>query len=184
MSEPRADERERPWYREVWPWLLMLPPAASVAGGVMMVVLATGTPAALVVDDYSRIEALTSERFERDVRATELGLVARIDFLAAPARVEVRLESAGYFELPRTLRLILRHATNPAADRTVDLGDAGGALAAPVDLLPGRYRIELLPPDSSWRLAGDLARPDGRHELRPQLASPDGVRRAPHGAGH
>lgn len=168
MSGPRDSDRPRPWYREVWPWLLMLPPVASVAGGVTMVILASGTPAALVVDDYARIEELTSERFERDRRATALGLAAELGVESAPARVELRLHAAPGYSHPATLRLVLRHATNPAADHELELGDVGGAYAAPVELLPGRYRVEVLPPDGSWRLAGQIARLDERLLLRPQ----------------
>ena len=34
----------RAWYREPWPWLLMLPPLASVAGGLVMLYLALSEP--------------------------------------------------------------------------------------------------------------------------------------------
>ena len=30
------DRDSRPWYRQLWPWLLMLPPAAAVIGGVSL----------------------------------------------------------------------------------------------------------------------------------------------------
>jgi len=33
----------RPWYRQLWPWLLMLPPAAAVIGGGFTLYLATAS---------------------------------------------------------------------------------------------------------------------------------------------
>lgn len=169
MSELRTNDSRRPWYREVWPWLLMLPPAASVVVGVMMLVLAIRTPSALVVDDYARIEELTSERFERDRRAFDLDIEATLRFSRLPSRVEVRLTQRDGVPHPRALRLTLRHATNPAADRVLELVDAGGAYAAAADPIPpGRYRVELMPPDGDWRLAGEIAGFDAPLRLRPQ----------------
>jgi len=165
----RATETHpRPWYREVWPWLLMLPPALSVAGGVTMVYLATHTPSALVVDDYARIDELTSERFDRDRAAARLGVEAELTFAPAPARVELSLRAPPPFTPPRALKLALRHATNPAADREIELLRAGEGYAAPADLVPGHYRLELMPADGAWRLAGELRGSGTRIVLAPQ----------------
>jgi hypothetical protein len=44
----------RPWYRQPWPWLLMIPPAAAVIGGFITLYLAVTRPDALVRDDCHR----------------------------------------------------------------------------------------------------------------------------------
>ena len=168
MSASVKYGRKRPWYREVWPWLLMLPPAASVLGGVTMIYLANNTTSALVVEDYSRIEEITSTRFERDRRAAELDLTAELEFATAPARVEVVLAAPESFVQPRTLLLGLRHATNPDADREVTLVRAGVGYTAAAELTAGHYRAELSPDDRSWRLGGEIYRLDGRIVLAPQ----------------
>lgn len=41
----------RPWYRQLWPWLLMLPPAAAVVGGALTYYLAVTRPDTLVRQD-------------------------------------------------------------------------------------------------------------------------------------
>ncbi len=41
----------RPWYRQLWPWLLMLPPALSVVGGAVTYYLAVTRPESLVSQD-------------------------------------------------------------------------------------------------------------------------------------
>jgi hypothetical protein len=41
----------RPWYRQLWPWLLIVPPAASVIGGAMTLYLAVSRPDVLVRQD-------------------------------------------------------------------------------------------------------------------------------------
>lgn len=38
----------RPWYREPWPWLLMLPPLLSMIGGFTMLYLALSDPPEIV----------------------------------------------------------------------------------------------------------------------------------------
>jgi uncharacterized protein len=38
----------RPWYRQLWPWLLIIPPAAAVVGGFLTLYLALTRPDALV----------------------------------------------------------------------------------------------------------------------------------------
>jgi hypothetical protein len=106
MNETTRDPR--PWYRQIWPWLLMLPPALSVAGGVTMVYLATHTPAALVVDDYARIEELTNERFERDREAQRLGLTAELRIEREAGRIELALAASAPYELPGAVHLLCR----------------------------------------------------------------------------
>jgi len=165
----------RPWYRQLWPWLLMLPPAFSVAGGVTMLYLAASTPSALVVDDYARIDEITSERFARDTLAAGLGLSAEVDFAASTGRIALTLISPGAFPLPRSLSMRLRHATNPAADRDLELVRDGDVYTTTARVEPGRYWVELMPEDGSWRLAAGEVTPMGRVSLEPQ--APPAARR-------
>jgi hypothetical protein len=44
----------KPWYRQLWPWLLMLPPVLSVVGGVVTYYLAVTRPDTLVSQDCVR----------------------------------------------------------------------------------------------------------------------------------
>jgi len=71
------ETQEPPWYRQFWPWLLMLPPAVSVVAGLLTFYLAGAEPA-MVVDDYGRIAMATAQRVERAERAAELGINARL----------------------------------------------------------------------------------------------------------
>jgi hypothetical protein len=159
----------RPWYRELWPWLLMLPPAASVVGGVTMVYLAVSTPSALVVTDYSRIEEITSERYALDRRAAELRLSARLALEGAGTLVlvNVALAQASGVSAPPALQLRLQHASNSSADRELVLTGRGGEYRGATDLAAGRYDVELLPPDRAWRLGGSIGGAPAAVELEP-----------------
>jgi hypothetical protein len=158
----------KPWYREIWPWLLMLPPALSVAGGVTMVVLATRTSSALAVDDYARIETLTKERFARDLQATRLGISAELAFERQSERIVLSLAAVRLATLPQVVTLRLRHATNPARDLDIALVRQGEVFSAPLALPDGLFAIELLPPDRTWRLGAGPLHLDGRVALSPQ----------------
>ena len=44
----------KPWYRQLWPWLLIIPPAAAVIGGGFTLYLAITRPDTLVRQDCVR----------------------------------------------------------------------------------------------------------------------------------
>ena len=172
---PPVTSPVRPWYREPWPWLLMLPPLLSIVGGLTMVHLAIRNPVALVVADYARIEALTSERHARDAQAAALDLRAELSFAPEPdGQVRVRLMPASSGSVwPDALHLRLQHVAYDSADRTLLLRRQDAAYAGVVSLAAGVYEVELLPPDGAWRLAGTLRRlPDAlvlAAPVRPEL---------------
>ena len=50
MSAPPV----RPWYRQLWPWLLMIPPTVAVIGGLFTAYLAVTRPDPLISKDCVR----------------------------------------------------------------------------------------------------------------------------------
>jgi hypothetical protein len=40
-----------PWYRQLWPWLLLAPPAASIVGGIAIIFVAIASDDGLVARD-------------------------------------------------------------------------------------------------------------------------------------
>lgn len=174
MTAAIEGPERRPWYREFWPWLLMLPPALSVVGGVAMLLLAIETPSALVVDDYSKIEELTSERFHRDREALRLGLTATLEIERDAGHIDLFLAAPPPYELPGILTLALRHATDPASDLELSLvrdgeGDGEGErFSADAGLKAGIYYVELMDPERTWRLSAGARWLDGRIGLEPQ----------------
>jgi uncharacterized protein len=49
-----SNDTARPWYAQLWPWLLIVPPAGAVFGGMFTLYLAITRPDALVRDDCVR----------------------------------------------------------------------------------------------------------------------------------
>jgi hypothetical protein len=165
----------RPWYREPWPWLLMVPPFGAVAGGVAMLALAVGAPDPLIVDDYSRIEELTRAQFAADRRAAELDLGATVALAAASetGQIAITVDLAGSsgFAPPPVVSVRLRHAAHASADRHVTLERGGSRYSGEVALAGGRYTLELSDAARTWRLSGSVAAPPAVLELRPEAAA-------------
>ena len=61
----------KPWHKQVWPWLLMLPPAISVIGGIAVLCVAVRTNDGLVAEDYYRRGVTINERLARERSAAE-----------------------------------------------------------------------------------------------------------------
>lgn len=165
-----ATDMDKPWYRQLWPWLVMIPPAAAVVGGFVTAWLAGGPPA-LVVDDYGEIAMATAARVERDDRARDLGLSASLRLSRADGGVQVILSGdavAGATEL----ELQLVHPTREELDRRAVLAGRDGAFAGQVDCPPGRFYVQLTDAAQTWRLVGELAPEAGVLELRPHGATP------------
>lgn len=144
------------WYRQLWPWLLMLMPALALFGGIATWWLAAATSDPLVVDDYYREGRAINRRLERDATAARLGLSATLG-RGAEGGVVVDLQSAEGAGLPATLRLALVHATRAELDRRVELVAIGaGRYVAANAALPetGRWHLLLEEPERRWRLTG------------------------------
>lgn len=67
-----SDVPARPWYRQLWPWLLILPPAAAVIGGGITMYLAVTRSDTLVREDCIR-DGVTMICGEEARRALEAG---------------------------------------------------------------------------------------------------------------
>ena len=56
-------ETSKPWYKYLWVWLIMLPPLASVIGGIVTLILAGGPPE-MVDEDVNASPVVIQSEFE------------------------------------------------------------------------------------------------------------------------
>ncbi len=148
------DER-RPWYREFWPWFLMLFPAAAVVGGILTFRIAADSDDGVVDDDYYKQGLAINRVLARGEAAAAVGLRGEAQF----GDGNVSLHLTGRLE-PWPQRVVLRilHPTRAGMDQTVSLNrqDTGryeGRCRAPG---PGKWKLMLEDEDRSWRLVGQL----------------------------
>jgi hypothetical protein len=67
-----SDVPARPWYRQLWPWLLIVPPAAAVVGGAITLYLAVTRPDAPIREDCVR-DGITTVCGDEARRVLEAG---------------------------------------------------------------------------------------------------------------
>ena len=147
---------EPPWYRQLWPWLLMLMPATAVVGGLITYWLASTTNNALVVDDYYREGRAINLELARDRHAVDLGLAGSLT-REGDGHPRLRLQAATSGVLPQAVTLRLVHATRAELDRTITMqASAEGDYGSPQATLPdsGRWNIQIEDRDRRWRLVG------------------------------
>jgi hypothetical protein len=146
----------KPWYRQLWPWLLMTMPAIALVGGAVTFWLAATSNNALVVDDYYREGKAINLELARDRKADQLGLAAELS-RGPDAEATLRISANPGVALPPFVTLRLIHATRAELDRTISLSRVGaGSYAAPQAQMPetGRWNVVIEDPDRSWRLVG------------------------------
>jgi uncharacterized protein len=156
----------KPWYREPWPWLLMLAPLAAVLMGILMVVLAARSQDGLVADDYYKQGLAINRTLDRERHAAALHVSGVLEFNADRTRAHLRLGEDGV--LPPALLLTLVHPTRAGMDQRVTLvrtapGEFTGELRAPAR---GRWLLTLEDDDRSWRVTGTWRTADDRVLLR------------------
>lgn len=148
---------DKPWYRQRWPWLLMLPPMVAIVAGVITTWIAVVTSDGLVEDDYYKQGLAVNQRLARDEAAQRLGVGADLMLAGDGRRLRVLLRLSG--EAPAELQLKLAHPTRQGYDQTASLRrDADGFYAATLEqAINGRRIVILESPDGNWRLVGDWA---------------------------
>jgi len=159
-----------PWYRQRWPWLLMVPPLAAVIGCTITIVLAVRSNDGVVVADYYKRGLAINAELSRSQRATDLALTAEVQAAGEGSGdgVYVRVSSAGQAVPPEAaLRIRLVHPGRSGADRVAMLGRVSadpegrsaeyrGAWEEAVELhAPVAWRVVVEGRD--WRLDGGIA---------------------------
>lgn len=156
------------WYREPWPWLLMLGPTVVIIAGFYTLWLAMRTDDGLVADDYYKRGLAINQTLSRTQRASELALTARVELGTGTDRITVTV--GGHATLPPVLRLRLVHPTQAVADHVIAVraiapgiyeGERPAAAA-------GRRVVMLEDLERNWRLSGEAGGTEPFVELKPQ----------------
>ncbi len=145
-----------PWYRQRWPWLLMLAPGAALIGGFFMLWLAASANNSLVVDDYYREGRAINQQLARDHQATVLGLQGELRGVrdADGPAVLLQLQAKPGIEWPDTLMLSLVHATRAELDANWSMQRIGNGTYRAAATLPvgGHWQVQIEDPGRQWRL--------------------------------
>lgn len=151
--------RGKAWYREPWPWLLMLGPGVVVLAGFATLWLAVKSNDGLVADDYYKQGLAINQTLARSEMSRAMALALRLRLEGG--QVTVRLSAREGVTIPDRLTLTFSHPTRSGLDHEVVLAGSAGyyAGAAPV-LGQGRWQVLIEDPERSWLLSGAIRVPD------------------------
>ena len=165
MNRHLTDNDTLPWFRQFWPWFLILLPASVVVAGFLTLFIANRYSDDLVVDEYYKNGLAINRQLEKKQRAHTQGIAAQLSF--RPKSVRVTLTGPVNDE---TLHLLLSHPLE--ADRDFELtlvrtrqGIYEGLLEQVI--APRWHWILEVEQPHGWRLDGavqadDIVRADNR----------------------
>jgi len=142
-----------PWYRQSWPWLLMLMPGLAVVGGVFTAYLAVTTNHALVVDEYWREGKAINRSLAKEAHAQALGLQLRLK--PTPEGLQLNVEAQGRpWSSPYPVRVQWIHPTLAGRDLQASAQPLGeGEYLARHFKWPdeGRWQVMVEDAAGAWR---------------------------------
>lgn len=159
--ETKDETPQAPWYRQRWPWLLMIGPAWVVVGAFVMIWLAMRTPDALVVDDYYKRGKAINQDLSRDRAAAAMQLRLEAAYDPAQGQLKGVISGAGK-PVAAQLTIQLVHSTQPEKDMTLQAQtgyDGRFAVALPM-LERARWQVIVQGERRDWRLTGQWKWPE------------------------
>ena len=159
-------ETSRPWYKEFWPWFVMVFPLTAVIGGIMTYYVAATNNDGVVEDDYYKQGMSINRTLSRDRAAAAMGLSAKLSVGGG----EVTLALAGKVQQwPEKLRLRILHPTRAGMDQTVLQSMQANGLYAGTCRLSSTNKWDVLLEDEqkTWRLAGHIEAGSSEAALAP-----------------
>ena len=144
-----------PWYKHLWPWIIIAILACSVTLTLSMVKIAVNNPDNLVSDNYYEAGKGINRSLDRELLAQSLKLRATVTLDDVTGEADLRLTGESQ---PETLVLNLISPTQPEKDRKIVLArnpaQPGRYVGQMSDKVEGRRFVELLGVENSqtWRL--------------------------------
>jgi hypothetical protein len=155
------DIHPKPWYRELWFWLLVAPLLTLLVSVPIMLITAFKGADNRVVDNYYHEGRMINHRFEEQALAVELGISGQLGFDWASG--EVWFISNKLLDVP-ALNLLFSHPSRANQDFQVVLYNVGERRyrADLSSMSKGRWYIALQGIDPSqtplkpWRLLAEI----------------------------
>ncbi|MDG6402240.1 FixH family protein [Pseudomonas quasicaspiana] len=146
---------QSPWYKHIWPWILIGILTCSVTLSLTMVTIAVNNPDNLVNDNYYEAGKGINRSLDRELLAQTLMLRASVHLDELTGEADVRLTGNSR---PLTLELNLISPTQPQKDRKMVLMQSSSEpdryIGQLTDKVEGRRFVELLGVENgqTWRL--------------------------------
>jgi hypothetical protein len=147
----------KPWYKQVWPWILIAIPLATMLKAVHSVYLMNQQSPDLVVDDYYAQGKAINMNLAKYREAASRNLQANI--LLAANKAIITFEANPI--LDATLKLRFVHNTIAAQDFVVDAHRSGESLyiAELPTTLTGKWNLVVHDNTAQWKLRATFILP-------------------------
>ena len=148
-----------PWFKQFWPWFLISIPLITICYCALMIYMAITTENSLVSDNYYKDGLAINQSLSLDQKAKDLHLNAELHFFDS-ARVSLKL-SGNLADTPSFLTLKLLHPTLDGQDIEIKLlPEPSGIFSTLLENpLQGKWYIDVISQDATWRLKGEGAFP-------------------------
>ena len=148
--------KTKSWFKQFWPWFLIILPMTAVVAGISTVVIATNNKPEMVVDDYYKTGKAINADLSLLKKAKELGISGTV----VQQEGELLIALSG-LESNASVSLSLFHSTQSKRDKSAMLtADANGNYHFETDeSLKGKWTIRIEPFDKQWRLQENVQFP-------------------------
>jgi hypothetical protein len=154
-----ATQNIKPWFREPWPWLLMIGPGMVIVAGIVTAWLAVSSSDGLVADDYYKRGLAAGETLVRSRHAEQLGLQAALRMTDRTLSVRLSARQA-HMEMPPGLLVTVSHPTRAGLDQTASLKYDGERYLGDFRLPASGHWLVLIEDEArTWRLMGSVMLP-------------------------
>ncbi|MEF1282451.1 MULTISPECIES: FixH family protein [unclassified Vibrio] len=148
----------KPWYKQFWPWFLIILPLTVVVWTIITVIVFSQNSVSLVTEDYYKKGKGINIDISKLNVAKELGLSAAA--FSQDHEVVIQFDKGQLDHYP-AITAMFAHRTLPDRDFSRLLtSDASGQYRFKLDQeLQGPWFIELTPHDQQWLLQGRVTFP-------------------------
>jgi uncharacterized protein len=106
----------RPWFKQFWPWFLILLPASVVVAATITMIIAHTGADDLVAENYYKDGLAINRRLEKEGKAALLGISSTLTVTETAVRITLTAPS-----LPSSLTLKLSHPLEADSDFSLTL---------------------------------------------------------------
>ncbi len=154
----------KPWYKQFWPWFLIILPLTVVIWTVITVIVFANNSVSLVTEDYYKKGKGINIDLTKINVAKELGLNATVHSEGSMVIIEFDKGQLAHFP---AIQAMFAHRTLPDRDFSqLITADAKGIYRLTLDNeLQGPWFIELAPHDGQWLVQGRVTFPSSSTAL-------------------
>ncbi len=149
----------KPWYKQFWPWFLIILPATVVCWTIVTVIVFSQHSVSLVTEDYYKKGKGINIDLSKVDAAKALHLSATV--VSVDNSIIIQFDKGSLAHFP-AIQAMFAHRTLPDRDFTrLITADAKGNYRLTLDQpLQGPWFIELTPHDQSWLIQGKVTFPN------------------------